>query len=299
MGKLAFVFSGQGDQYPGMGRDLYEKYPEAARIFQICEQIRPGTVAQCFSGTAEELQETGNTQPCLFAMEQAAAAVLQERGIVPDAVAGFSLGEVSAAAAAGYFDLETAFRLVMERGRQMQAEAEKQNTAMAAVLKLSAEKVTEISGTYANIYPVNFNCPGQVSVCGPAEEMHAFAAAVKAAGGRILPLKVKGAFHSPFMHNAAEAFAETLNHVTVNTPEITLYSNVTAKPYGEHPKTLLAKQIENPVQWEKLIRQMIADGIDTFLEIGPGHTLTNMIKRIDPQVTALSVTEYLKEVSVC
>ncbi|MBQ8833541.1 MAG: ACP S-malonyltransferase [Oscillospiraceae bacterium] len=295
MGGIAFLFSGQGDQFPGMGKELYDKYPAAEEAFQMCDRLRPGTLQQCFSGTAEELKETQNTQPCLFAMELAAAEVLKEKGVTPNAVAGFSLGEVVAATVAGVFDAETGFRLVCQRGRLMQREAEKFDTAMAAVVKLSAEAVEEICGRYTDIYPVNFNCPGNITVSGLASQMPAFSADVKAAGGRALPLKVKGAFHSPFMAEAAEDFAGELAKAKVSQPKISLYSNVTAKPYGDDPAALLAKQIASPVQWEKIIRDMIAGGIDTFIEIGPGKTLTNMIKKIDGTVKAVTVTEYLEE----
>lgn len=293
MGKVAFVFSGQGDQHPGMGKELAEGYPTAAAVFEMCDRVRPGTTAQCFEGTAEELMETKNTQPCLFAMELAAAAVLQEKGVKPDAVAGFSLGEVVAAAVAGVFDHETGFRLVCKRGQLMQHEAEKFDTAMAAVVKLTAEQVQELSAQFADIYPVNFNCPGNITVSGLASQMPEFSAAVKAAGGRALPLKVKGAFHSPFMKEAAKAFGEELAQVEMRETEISLYSNLTAQPYGDNAVELLSKQICSPVQWEKLIRNMIAAGVDTFIEIGPGRTLTNMIKKIDPAVNARSVMEEL------
>lgn len=299
MGRIAFVFSGQGDQYPGMGKDLYEQQDSAAKVFHMCERIRPGTIRQCFQGTAEELKETANTQPCLFAIELAAAAVLLEKGIVPGAVAGFSLGEVAAATVAGYFDSETGFRLVCKRGELMQAEAEKYDTAMAAVVKLSTETVTGLCSKYPQLYPVNFNCPGQITVSGPAEQMPAFFADVRAAGGRALPLQVKGAFHSPFMCEAADAFAAELEKVSIQKGRIPLYSNVTAQPYGDQAAELLAKQIASPVQWEALIRNMIGSGIDTFIEIGPGKTLTNMIRKIDTQVTALTVTGYLAEAASC
>lgn len=296
MDKIAFVFSGQGDQFPGMGRDLYEKYSVAREVFDLCDEIRPGTSTQCFEGTEEELKETKNTQPCLFAMELAAAAVLKEKGIIPNAVAGFSLGELVAATVSGTFDEETGFRLVSRRGELMQNESEKYDTFMAAVVKLTPEQVQEVSGKYSDVYPVNFNGPGQTTVAGLKTQMADFVADVKAAGGRAIPLKVGGAFHSPFMQGASEAFAEEVAKAEVKKRTITLYSNMTAKPYGGDVTELLSGQIRNPVLWEKIIRNMIAEGIGTFIEIGPGMTLTNMIKKIDTGVKAVSVTEYLAEV---
>lgn len=297
MGKVAFVFSGQGDQYPGMGKELRETDPAAARVWELCDQIRPGTSEQCFEGTAEELMHTANTQPCLFAMELAAAEALKEKGLVPDAAAGFSLGEVAAATAAGLFDLETGFRLVCKRGQLMQQEAQKHDTAMAAVVKLSAEQVKALCARHDQVYPVNFNCPSNITVSGLASQMPGLSADVKAAGGRALPLKVRGAFHSPFMAEAAKAFGTELEAAQLRKNPIPLYSNLTAKPYGGNAAELLSRQICSPVLWEETVRNMIADGIDTFVEIGPGRTLTNMIKKIDPAVRALTVMEYLEEAS--
>lgn len=302
MGKIAFVFSGQGDQFPGMGKDLQQQYPAAAEVFALCDRLRPGTSAQCFGGSEEELKETKNTQPCLFAMELAAATVLTEAGIRPDAVAGFSLGEVVAAAFAGLTDRETGFSLVCRRGELMQEAAEQYDTSMAAVVKLTNERVEELCSAYSQVYPVNFNCPGQVSVAGLSEQMTPFASDVKAAGGRAIPLKVKGAFHSPFMTDAAAAFAEKLSEVRFEKGNITLYSDVTAQPYAENAAELLARQICSPVQWERIIRNMIAEGVDTFIEIGPGKTLTNMIGKIDPTVKRYAVAELatlLTEVAPC
>lgn len=299
MGKIAFVFSGQGDQYPGMGKELYEKYAAARSVYELCDRLRPGTSSQCFDGTEEELKETKNTQPCLFALELAAAGVLLEKGILPEAVAGFSLGEVAAAAVSGVFDNETGFRLVCKRGELMQCEAEKFDTSMAAVVKLTPEQVHEVCRRYSDVYPVNYNCPGQITVSGLSSQMTDFFGDVKAAGGRVIPLKVKGAFHSPFMDKAAKAFAEELAGVDMKKGTYPLYSNVTAEPYSESAAELLSKQICSPVQWEKLIRNMIANGMDTFIEIGPGKTLTNMIKKINGDVKALSVMEYLSEVEAC
>lgn len=299
MGKIAFVFSGQGDQYPGMGKELCETYPVAQSVFAMCDRLRPGTSAQCFAGTEEELKETKNTQPCLFAAELAGASVLMEKGVVPDAVAGFSLGEVVAATVSGAFDRETGFRLVCKRGELMQHEAEKFDTSMAAVVKLTPEQVQEICDKYSDLYPVNFNCQGQITVSGLSSQMTDFFADVKTAGGRAIPLKVKGAFHSPFMKKAAKAFAEELTRAEIREKTLTLYSNMTAEPYAEDVVGLLSNQICHPVQWEKSIRNMLADGVDAFVEIGPGKTLTNMIKKIAPQVKAIGLAECLAEVDVC
>ena len=302
MGGVSFLFSGQGDQFPGMGQNLYETYPAAREAFDLCESLRPGTLEQCFRGTAEELKETRNTQPCLFAMELAAAAVLEEKGIVPEAAAGFSLGEVTAAAFTGIVDRETGFRLVCKRGALMQAAAEQFDTSMAAVVKLTPETVQELCSRYSQVYPVNFNCPGQITVSGLAEQMTAFAADVKAAGGRAIPLKVGGAFHSPFMAQAAQAFADELANAAMSKGRMPLYSNVTALPYDDNPRDLLSRQIASPVLWERIIRNMADAGMDTFIEIGPGKTLTNMVKKILPQAKTYCVAEMetlLKEVAGC
>lgn len=302
MGGVSFLFSGQGDQFPGMGQNLYETYPAARDAFDLCESLRPGTLEQCFRGTAEELKETRNTQPCLFAMELAAAAVLEEKGIVPEAAAGFSLGEVTAAAFTGIVDRETGFRLVCKRGALMQAAAEQFDTSMAAVVKLTPETVQALCSRYSQVYPVNFNCPGQITVSGLAEQMTAFAADVKAAGGRAIPLKVGGAFHSPFMAQAAQAFADELANAAMSKGRMPLYSNVTARPYEEDPRDLLSRQIASPVLWERIIRNMADAGMDTFIEIGPGKTLTNMVKKILPQAKTYCVAEMetlLKEVAGC
>ena len=216
MGKVAFVFSGQGDQFPGMG----QKLPQT--VFDLCDRIRPGTSRQCFEGTQEELKRTDNTQPCLYAVELAGVHALENLGIRPDAVAGFSLGEIAAAACAGLYDLETGFRLVTERGRLMQAAAEAKPTAMAAVLKLTNAQVEALCAAHPGLYPVNYNCPGQVTVSGLADELAGFLAEVKAAGGRAIPLKVAGAFHSPYMEEAAAEFGRLLDTVSFAKPRIPL-----------------------------------------------------------------------------
>ncbi len=299
MDTIAFVFSGQGDQFPGMGKELYEEYPAAKRIFDVCERIRPGTLRQCFGGTEDELRETKNTQPCLYAAELAAAGVLLEKGIVPRMVAGFSLGELVAAAVSGVFDEETGFRLVCKRGELMQREADRQDTSMAAVLKLAPVQVEELCSRYPEVYPVNYNGPEQTVVAGLSSQLQSLAADVKRAGGKAVPLKVNAAFHSPFMNDAARAFAEELTKADVRRPDIPLYSNRTAAPYGDDAADLLSSQICSPVQWEKLICSMIKDGADTFIEIGPGRTLTNLIRRNHADVKTAVAAEYLREVREC
>ncbi len=296
MGKIAFVFSGQGDQYSGMGKELFESSVAAKEAFELCESLREGTIKQCFEGTAEELKETKNTQPCLFAMELAACEALKAKGILPAGVAGFSLGEVVAATVSGVFSKEEGFKLVCKRGDLMQAEAEKFDTSMVAVVKLTNEQVEQCAAKFENVYPVNFNCPSQVTCSGLTSEITAFADEVKSAGGRVVPLKVKGAFHSPFMKNAAEAFKAEIEKVEIKDREIPLYSNKTAEVYDEKVAELLSAQICSPVKWEQTIRNMISAGFDTFFEMGPGRTLTNMIKKIDMNVKAQTVFEAIAEV---
>ena len=302
MGKIAFVFPGQGDQFPGMGKEWKEQYMEAAAAFDFCDQLRPGTSKQCFEGSEDELKETKNTQPCLFAVELAALSVLTAADIRPDAVAGFSLGELAALTAAGVFDAETGFRLVCKRGELMQADSEKVDTAMAAVMRLSEEEVAEVCDRFSEVWPVNFNCPGQITVAGLSSQMKDFSAEVKAAGGRALPLKVRGAFHTPYMEKTAAIFAEELKKVKWGLNTVPVYANRTGRPYEGDYEQLLAEQICNAVRWEDTIRHMIGTGIDTFIEVGPGRTLSNMIRKIDGGVktyTAGSLPILLSEVKSC
>lgn len=290
MGKIAFVFSGQGAQYPGMGQELAELSSAAKAVFDLTDSIRPGTSQQCFHGTKEELVITSNTQPDMFAVEVAAASALLEAGITPDCLAGFSVGEVAALGFSGAVSVEDAFRLVCRRGELMQEASNAVSTGMAAVVKLTPAQVEELAAGFEQVYPVNYNSAAQTVCAGLSTSMPDFRAAVKAAGGRAIPLKVAGAFHSPFMHSAAVGLKEILAPMTFGAPEYTLYSNVTAKPYEEGSyKDLLSRQVENPVRWQSIVENMVADGVDTFIEVGPGNTLTGLIKRIAPEVTALNV----------
>lgn len=292
MSKIAFVFSGQGAQAPGMGKELYECSAAAKAVFDLCDGIRPGTSQQCFNGTKEELTVTANTQPDMFAVEVAAAKALVEAGIIPDALAGFSLGEISALAFSGAVSLEDGFRLVCQRGQLMQDASNAVDSAMVAVVKLSPEKVEELAGQFDQVYPVNYNSPAQTVCAGLSASMEGFKAAVKEAGGRALPLKVSGAFHSPFMATAAEGLKQVLAPMEFGTPCCSLYSNVTAMPYEQGQfQDLLSRQVVSPVRWQTIVENMIAAGVDTFIEVGPGKTLTGLIGKINPDVKTLNVED--------
>ena len=288
MAQVAFVFAGQGAQYPGMGRELYESSSAARAVFDLAEEIRPGTLDMCFSGTSEELTKTINTQPCLFAMDWACAAAAVEAGAQPSMCAGFSLGEVAAAGFAGAMDFDQSFRFVIRRAEEMQACAEKVQGAMGAVLRLTSAQVEDICREFeGGAYPVNYNCPGQTVVACRAEIFDALAARVAAEKGRMMRLKVGGAFHTPWMESASRALAEYLAGQRLKKPDLPLYANLDARPYGENVAELLSRQVCNPVRWQQTIENM-ADA-DLFVELGAGKTLSGLIKKTLPQARVCNV----------
>ena len=289
MGKIAFIFSGQGAQYSGMGKELYGASPAAKAVYDMADSVREGTSKQCFEGSTEELCKTVNTQPCVFTADLAAAYALVERGIKPDCVAGFSLGEIAALAFSKMLSDEEAFKLVCKRGELMDKAATENPGAMAAVMKLTPQQVEEICAKFDRTYPVNYNSPAQTVVATTSENADKFCEAVKEAGGRAKLLAVSGAFHSPFMAEAADGLAEYMENVDFSQPETVIYSDVTAKPYEGNYKALVKAQVESPVKWQTIVENMVADGVDTFIEVGVGKTLTGLVKRINGDVKAFKV----------
>ncbi len=305
MDKVAFVFAGQGAQYPGMGKDLYDSLPLARALFDKAEELRPGTLAMCFEGSKEELSTTINTQPCLFVMDYVCARLAMDAGVTPDMCAGFSLGEVAAAAFCGLTDFETAFRLVSRRAELMQACAEANPGLMYAVLKLTSDEVTDLCSGIDRAYPVNFNSPAQTVVACAKESEQALLDAVKAAGGRAMKLAVSGAFHSPFMADAARGMRDALSGIEFGEGHLPLYANRTALPYerGQEAETL-ARQIDSPVRWCLTVERMWDEGVRTFIEVGAGKTLCGLIKKIRPEAKVYAVGDAaglaaLKEECIC
>lgn len=280
MGKIAFLFAGQGAQYSGMGRELAEISPAAKTVFTRADELRPGTSSQCFTGSEEELAVTANTQPCLYCVDLAAARALEEAGVHADFAAGFSLGEIAALTFAGVFSDREGFGFVCKRALAMQAAAERHPGGMAAVLKLSNEQAEAICAEFTQVYPVNYNCPGQLVAAGDREELTRFAERVAEEKGRAKLLKVGGGFHSPFMDEAADALRPVLDGMTLQAPRLPVYANLDAAPYqAEQAKSYIANQINHPVRWQETLEKMAAAGADTFIEVGPGKTLSGLVKK--------------------
>ena len=281
--KKAYVFPGQGSQYPGMAKDLYESNEVARMMLERANEILGFRITDImFEGTAEELKQTRVTQPAIFLHSVVMARCLQD--FTPDMVAGHSLGEFSALVAAGAIDFEDGLKLVSVRAEAMQKACEMNPGSMAAVLALETAKVEEICSTCeGTVIPANYNCDGQIVISGEKEAVEKACMKMKEAGAkRALPLPVGGAFHSPLMEPARAELAEGIEKTVFRTPTCPIYQNVTALPSTdpEEIKRNLLAQLTAPVRWTQSVRNMAADGAEEFVELGPGTVLQGLINKI-------------------
>jgi len=297
MGKVAFVFPGQGAQSVGMGKDIYDALPTSREIFETADKVLGFELStMIFEGPDAELKQTFNTQPALLATSIAYLEALRVRGIQADYVAGHSLGEYSALVAAGVLTFEDAVAIVRARGNFMEKAVPGGQGAMAAVLGADREALSQLcidvskSGHIVEL--ANINCPGQIVISGSQSGVAAVSERVKEAGGkRAISLEVSGPFHSSMMKSAAEQLEVELNSVSFQEPKISVVANVTAQTVnaGETLRNLLVQQVYSPVLWEDSINYLIGQGVDTFVEIGPGSVLTGLIKKIDKTVKLINI----------
>ncbi|OAT81269.1 ACP S-malonyltransferase [Desulfotomaculum copahuensis] len=298
MSKTAFLFPGQGAQYAGMGRELTEAYPAARRVFQEADEALGFALSRlCFEGPAEELQLTVNAQPAILTTAVACLAVLREKGVPAGAAAGHSLGEYGALVAAGTLSFADAVRVVRQRGRFMQEAVPPGAGGMTAVLGLDAPAVEEIcrrAGGAGVVEAVNLNCPGQVVIAGDTAALERAAALAKKAGARrLVPLAVSAPFHSSLMRPAGEKLAAVLADVPVAGLQFPVVANVTADYVRapEEVRQLLVRQVYSPVRWEESMRRLLADGVELFVEMGPGTVLTGLLRKIDRRAACLPAGE--------
>ncbi|WP_449602265.1 ACP S-malonyltransferase [Paenibacillus sp. Marseille-Q9583] len=297
MSKIAFVFPGQGAQAVGMGKDVYDALQNSRAVFEKGDEVLGFPLSKLiFEGPDSELKQTVNTQPALLTASVAYLEALREQGLKPDYVAGHSLGEYSALVAAGVLSYEDAVTLVRLRGRFMEEAVPGGQGAMAAVLGAEREALAALCQTISEengvVELANVNCPGQIVVSGSQEGVNGVVQRVKEAGGkRAIPLEVSGPFHSSMMRAAADRLAEELKKVTFNTPNVPVIVNVTASPVTdpEEIRELLVRQVYSPVLWQDSIEWLIADGVDTFVEIGSGSVLAGLIRKIDKTVKVINI----------
>ena len=296
MGKIAFVFPGQGAQSVGMAKDVYDAVPASRNVIDLADRTLGFSISSMmFEGPEQELKQTCNTQPALLAASIAYLEAVRDTGITPDFVAGHSLGEYSALVAAGVLRLEEAAAIVRSRGEFMEQAVPGGQGSMAAVLGADrsalAALCSDITAGGNLVELANINCPGQIVISGSASGVEAASSRVKEAGGkRAIPLEVSGPFHSSLMKEAAGNLAKRLESASFAEPRVDVVANVTARPaQAEQIRELLVEQVYSPVLWHDSVEWMIAQGVDTFIEIGPGNVLTGLIKKIDKSVKTMNV----------
>ena len=292
MGKLVFMFPGQGSQYVGMGKEFYENIPVCKEVFDLASEASGLDVAKICFEENDEINITEYTQIAMLATEAAIFAALKEKGFTPDVTAGLSLGEYGALIASGVMSMKDAFAVIRKRGIYMQ-NAVPTGGAMSAVLGLDAAAIEKVCEETEGIVSIaNYNCPGQIVITGEAAAVEAAGAALKEAGAkRVVPLKVSGPFHSQMLKGAGEQLGEALKDVAVAEEFIPYVANVTADyvTSAADVKPLLEKQVAASVRWQQTIEKLIADGADTFVEIGPGKTLSGFMRKINRDVTVYNI----------
>ena len=298
MSKIAFIFPGQGAQACGMGQDFYEQTETGKRIFDKATELMGFSMPQLCFEENDRLDITEYTQAAMVTASIAMMRVLEENGIKPDVAAGLSLGEYCALAAAGVMSDEDAIRTVRQRGILMQEAVPVGEGAMAAILALDASAIEEVTGAMEGVWIANYNCPGQIVISGEKAAVEDACEKLKAAGAkRAVMLNVSGPFHSGMLADAGEKLGEVLSQVELHEPQIPYVANVTAQyvKNAAEVKELLTRQVSSSVRWQQSVEAMIADGVDTFIEIGPGKTLAGFMKKINRGVTTLNI-ETLEDV---
>ncbi|MCI9382776.1 MAG: ACP S-malonyltransferase [Lachnospiraceae bacterium] len=295
MRKLAFIYPGQGAQKAGMGADFYENSPAAGRLFdKACQALDFDLKEICFKEN-EKLNETQYTQPAMVTTCLAMTRVLTERGVRPDMTAGLSLGEYAAVAAAGGLKELDAILLVRKRGLLMEHAVPAGEGAMCAVLGMTGEALERELKGMADVTIANYNCPGQMVITGKTEAVQAAAEHLKAAGAkRTIPLNVSGPFHSPFLQTAGEELRKEIEKTELHPLRIPYVANVTAEKVErrEEITDLLSRGVSSPVKWQQTMEYMIADGVNTFVEIGPGRTLSGFLKKINTEVSVYQISSW-------